>query len=419
MEIKTILFTFLLISSIVTRNDNPKKFLSNNFNPISFLNELKDESKIINIKCLFAKDYNIYSLQALQNKETDHEFPSDKGKILFNFCQNTVTDNTASMVYKEGETLTKYAGSIDGEGDSKNVWTQMGESKSPEGLSIKLVKGGDCKLGGHHQVDIEIKCDSKVEYEIDTFSTEKDTCIHHLKMKSMYGCPLGSSYLFLKLMNQYKVVFCIVFIIIGLLLCFVGNRYFKVAIIIICGFVCCYGLTIAILNFFPKFITSETGLFICLGVSLLIGLIVGFLLRNCKKLCVGILGGFIGFAITTFIYQIVQTYINIDPKIGYYVCMGICILVCAVLGFCLAETFLILGTSVFGGYLVMRGITLVVGHYLDEGLVIDLIKNGEWEELAQLRSGWIYGYLAIWGVLAIVGIIIQCKYKPQEDEEEK
>ena len=67
------------------------------------------------------------------------------------------------MVYKEGETLTKYAGSIDGEGDSKNVWTQMGESKSPEGLSIKLVKGGDCKLGGHHQVDIEIKCEKEVK----------------------------------------------------------------------------------------------------------------------------------------------------------------------------------------------------------------------------------------------------------------
>ena len=106
-----------------------------------------------------------------------------------------------------------------------------------------------------------------------------------------------------------------------------------------------------------------------------------------------------------------QTYIEYDPQILYYACLFGCILIGAVLGYCLSDPILIIGTAVFGGYLAMRGVSLVAKHYLDEALVIDLIKNKEWEELKDLRDGWIYAYLGLWGILAAVGIIVQCKNK--------
>ena len=94
-----------------------------------------------------------------------------------------------------------------------------------------------------------------------------------------------------------------------------------------------------------------------------------------EKFLVVVAGGFLGFSLATFLYQIVQNYVNWNPQILYYVCIGVCVLVGAGIGFWLAEPVLILGLSVFGGYLAMRGVSLVAGNYLDEGLVIDLIKN--------------------------------------------
>ena len=59
----------------------------------------------------------------------------------------------------------------------------------------------------------------------------------------------------------------------------------------------------------------------------------------------------------------------------------------------------------------MRGVSLVAGHYLDEGYIIDLIKSEEWDQLKEIRDGWTYAYLGMWAVLALAGIIIQCKNK--------
>ena len=36
--------------------------------------------------------------------------------------------------------MVKLAGSIDGEGDDKNQWLEMGDSDNNEGISIALVK---------------------------------------------------------------------------------------------------------------------------------------------------------------------------------------------------------------------------------------------------------------------------------------
>ena len=178
---------------------------------------------------------------------------------------------------------------------------------------------------------------------------------------------------------------------------------------IICGFIGCYAITAAILNFFPNFITTELWLLVCLLVCFVLGCILGWFLKDEIKFSVLISGGFLGYSCATFVYQIVQNYVEFDPQILYYACVGVCIVVGALLGWFLTDPILIIGTSVFGGYLAMRGVSLVAGNYLDEGYIIDLIKNKEWEQLKEIRDGWTYAYLGSWVILAIAGIFIQCK----------
>ena len=204
-------------------------------------------------------------------------------------------------------------------------------------------------------------------------------------------------------------------VLLGLFLCFVGKKYIAPTIIILCGLIACYALTALVLSIFPNFIKTELYLFICLLVCLIIGLIIGYFTRDMEKFYIVVAGGFLGYSLATFLYQIVQNYINWDPQILYYVCIGVCVLVGAGIGFWLAIPILILGLSVFGGYLAMRGVSLVAGNYLDEGLVIDLIKNKEWEQLKEMRTPWVYAYLGSWAALAAIGTIVQCYYYKKEN----
>ena len=55
------------------------------------INNKSDDSKI-NVKCLWVNKYNVYSLQKIQKKNGEYKKEINDGEVIFNFCQNTVTD---------------------------------------------------------------------------------------------------------------------------------------------------------------------------------------------------------------------------------------------------------------------------------------------------------------------------------------
>ena len=431
MSIKKIFLYYFILSfamnSISSKEENGKRFLSNFgiknlLNPISYLNEApeiksfaEDDTKIINIKCLFSKNYNIYTLQPLQNDEKDYVIALEEDEIYFNFCRNTVLDNSTTFFRKNKENNEKIrlSGSIEGDTNNKNQWDE-----NENGVTIHFNQGDSCNGTRFYQVVLNVKCNSDIDenkfkenpQEYITFKNSTD-CILKLEMESIYGCSLKSSYLLLKLLEDYKIIFAIIFVVIGLVLCFMGNRFITYTIVIVCGFIGCYALTAAVLNFFPDFITTELWLLVCLVVCFVLGCILGYFLKGEVQFSVIIFGGFLGYSCAIFVYQIVLNYVEFDPQIVYYACIGVCIVVGVIIGWKLSKPIIILGTSVFGGYLAMRGVSFIAGNYLDEGLIIDLIKNKEYEQLKEMRDGWTYAYLGSWIILTIAGTIIQCKNK--------
>ena len=424
MSIKYILLVSLLIF-ISTKNEflslselrNGMSFLGMGSNMEVFAGNESDskestDSKFVNIKCLFSKGYNIYSLQSLQNKDKDYNVTDKDGKsILFNFCRNTHVVENSTFVKKDGNNYIRLSGSIDGEGeDNKNIWAENDKEKG--GVTISFVEGDKCSETDHHLVKLKVNCNGDVDGEdfLNHFTiTNNDSCLHFIEIDSLYGCSLRSSYLLLKLFKEYKFIFAIIFIVVGLILCFFGLSFSGKTVIIICGLLGCYLITAVILNLFPNLIKDELSLLICLLVCLVLGCVVGFFLRGEIKFTILLCGGFLGYCVSIFVYQIVQNYVNFDPQILYYAVVGICIVLGAALGWYLANPIIILGTAVFGGYLAMRGISLIAGNYLDEGYIIDLIKDKEWDQLKDIRDGWTYAYLGAWLVLAVAGIIVQCK----------
>ena len=424
--LKLSLFFFLIVL-IHSKEEYSSKFLSKpkikddlhlqikSQNYFSF----QEEAKVVNIKCLFSKNFNFYSLQALQDKEKDYELKHGNYTYIYNFCQNTKANSESTLIRIDSDgAQVKLAGNIDGEGNDKNNWIEISNGDKKDGIGITLTKGDTCKENpeAKYAANIIVHCDSDADNIKDIKLIEGDySCVYTLEFKSKYGCPLGSSYLLLKLMEKYNYYFMVVMVLLGLFLCFVGKKYIAPTIIILCGLIACYALTALVLSIFPNFIKTELYLFICLLVCLIIGLIIGYFTRDMEKFYIVVAGGFLGYSLATFLYQIVQNYINWDPQILYYICIGVCVLVGAGIGFWLAIPILILGLSVFGGYLAMRGVSLVAGNYLDEGLVIDLIKNKEWEQLKEMRTPWVYAYLGSWAALAAIGTIVQCYYYKKEN----
>ena len=431
MSLKIILIYFLIfissLNSITAKNENAKKFLSQFgikpklISPISLLEEnekeavsLATEFGLINVKCLYAaKGYNVYSLQKLQNKDNDYEIDVKDGKIKLNFCQNTANTNS-TVIKEEKDKITRLSGPIEGDGDDVNKWSEMISENDNKALGVKidLAQGEVCQDSERHQTTIKMFCDDTVKDEdfYQTLNYTSSGCSHVIEARSLYGCTLRSSYLFLRLLEDYKFVFALLFVAIGIILCFFGFQYKAKTVIIVCGFVGCYAISAAILAWFPNFITDELGIIICLLVCFIFGCVIGFFMKDDDTYYCLVAGGIFGYYISSYVFKIVSNYIEWNPQYLEYACIGVCIVVGALIGCKLKNIIIIMGTSILGGYLAMRGVSLIAGNYLDEGYLIDLIKNQEYDQLKEIRDGWVFGYLGAWVILTIAGICIQCKH---------
>ena len=376
--------------------------------------ETSGDSSFINIKCLWVNKYNVYSLQKLQNKENDYENDVSKGKIILNFCQNTNTkindtDSQSTALWKKNDSLIRISGSIDGDSDTKNKWSEQ-EDETGNYLMISLTKGEKCNTS-YHKTYLKIYCSDEKDFfkDIKFSGFDENSCIHTISSNSVYGCALTDTYLLKKILHKYWFIFGLGLIIIGAYLCFYGFKIVWLTAILVLGLVFCFIISIIFLNLFPSIITTEVSLWILLGVGFAFGAIIGCCIRTKVRLIVAILGAGMGYCTAIFVYQIIQSFIEWNPQILYYIVVIICIIIGIMLGFFIYNSFLIIGTCIFGGYLAMRGVIAIFGEYMDEGEFVDLIKSGEIEQMKEIRNGWTYAYLGLWLVLMVGGLFCQCK----------
>ena len=383
----------------------------------------KDNSKV-NIKCLWVNKYNVYTLQKLQDKSNDYkkELKDSEGEVIFNFCQNTNSKDEleSTVLWKKDENYTKIAGSIEGK-DDKNEWAELNDGTEDEGLFIKLSPGEICPTTNEpHQTFLKIICDEDFEKRdfLKNITFEgfyEGSCKHKIIFRSLYGCPMNEFYLLKKLMHDYWYIFAFVLIAFGAFLCFYGHKIIWLTIILVMGIVLCIFVSLIILNFIPSLIDTEKKLWILLASGFGAGVIIGLFIKNQVKLCAAILGGSMGYSISIFAYQIIQNFIEWDTETLYYVTIVVFIILGIVFGIYVYNSTLIIGTSILGGYIAMRGVSSIFGNYLDEKEFIDLIKNDELDELKDIRNGWTFAYLGLWLVLTIAGVFTQCKiYKKKK-----
>ena len=109
----------------------------------------------------------------------------------------------------------------------------------------------------------------------------------------------------------------------------------------------------------------------------MVGGALGFLLKSKIIILTILLGGSMGYSIAQFVYQIVQSMIDWNPTYLYYGTIAVCVVAGILVALLVLKSIIIIGTSFLGGYIAMRGVSVIFGNYLDEGQFADLIKNDE------------------------------------------
>ena len=380
--------------------------------------EETEKKTYINIKCLFVSKYDVYSLQKL-TKDKGYSKEMESGELKFNFCKDLDGFNS-TVVFDKNETQVLFAGSINGSEKSKNEWLAMDEDSGEKGVKIRLAEGDRCKEDRKHMTVFKIYCDDTIpddefEKHLNFSDFDEKGCTHYITGRSIYGCALNDWYLLRRLMNEYNYVFATLLILIGLFLALFGERCETPTLIIVAAALLCYFVTVIILSFIPSLIKTEKNLWILLGVSAAAGGIIGIFLK--KKLVIFgvIVGACGGYTSAEFVYQFIAQFISINPQVLYWVVVGVCILIGGFLGYWAVKAAIIIGTSIIGGYIAMRGLTLIFKNYMELAEFVDLVKNGEFEELKNIKSYWTYAYLGFWIVLTLAGCYYQCwGYKKRE-----
>lgn len=192
------------------------------------------------------------------------------------------------------------------------------------------------------------------------------------------GCPVVNLYMLSKFIEQYKSLLGVLVIIIGLFMLTFGNKFLKVTFVITLIIASC-SLALYFYYYLPINKSRDFTLWIILGVGLIFGIVLGYFLIKIEAIIYFCIGGYLGFLLGNLLYAAI--FIHINSNVVLPITLVICILICGYISYKLSKHIIIVTSSIIGAYAVIRGASLYIGHFPNESVIIDLIKNHEFDQL--------------------------------------
>ena len=193
-------------------------------------------------------------------------------------------------------------------------------------------------------------------------------------LNSTSGCSVASINAIWSFLNKYIGLWGVIFIALGIVLNFFGRKLFKPTICIVgtAAFV-----FMSLLFFYSVFFNTNTKAYVgwvVLGISVVVGTIVGIFLAKVSKAGVAVLAGWGGLCLGLILYS-AFLYKTESQAVFWVLIIGLAI-VFAGLSFFIFDYILIGSTSLIGSYAFIRGISLYAGGYPNEFTLAELIKQG-------------------------------------------
>lgn len=172
-------------------------------------------------------------------------------------------------------------------------------------------------------------------------------------------------------LDAYSAYFGAFFIVIGLLLNFLGRKLIRPSVcfagFLTSVFVCCF-------LYYTIFLTAEpdmTTFWIFFGIGLAGGIIVGLLLGYFVKVGAAFLAGWGGFCGGLMLNEAVFSWTQ-QNWLFWVICVG-CAIAAAILAFIFYDPVVITSSVVLGSYAVIIGINCYAGGYINPFTMADII----------------------------------------------
>jgi len=102
------------------------------------------------------------------------------------------------------------------------------------------------------------------------------------------------------------------------------------------------------------------------------------------------MGGYLGYTFSLIVYQFILRYIHTNqPELIFWITTIACVIIGAVLMNYLVKQVMIIATSLIGSYAFIKGISLYAGKFPNEQIIFELLKNQEYDQLAEVRLNFI------------------------------
>lgn len=200
-------------------------------------------------------------------------------------------------------------------------------------------------------------------------------------------------------------------ILIGIFFAFFGFKLFQAALFVIAS-IAVSGLIMYIM--YSTFLQDDSEVWLdwtLLGVSILLGLLAGWMALLLQNIAGAVLAGGAGFFLGVLLNETV-VYLAGLAWLYWTVNIGL-----AVIGFLLGLFFTkhaeVIATSFIGSYMMMKGVGIMAGGFPNVGQLVKMIESGAWDGIPTT----FYAYLA--GILVLFILTSYFQFRVFFKKEEK
>jgi hypothetical protein len=157
---------------------------------------------------------------------------------------------------------------------------------------------------------------TSINWISNSVGTDKNP--NSIVFESKLACPKANFYEVWKFLNDNFWIFGVIMIVFGLFLNFLGSKFVNVTVYIFTCLLTIIAFFILMFQFILKDGSSQTTVWVVLGISIVIGGVFGyFVVKYRDWLLAIIIGGYTGFIFGNLLYNIGLKYIEANPKVIY------------------------------------------------------------------------------------------------------
>jgi len=296
---------------------------------------------------------------------------------------------------------------LSNEDKTKNKWSIESDHTEKGGWIIEL-KESENPI----KPSWNLKCGTTNELSELGATFDDSTSTLKFTATSKNACAYTSGRLVMLLASHW--IFACIVIPISLFMIFFGQKFIK-TVLFLMGMLFGIVLTLTLSQIVSNYVSWKTWVyFLVTGLSILFGILFGWVFQKLTKFYLVIAGGFLGYALSFKAFEFYNLATGHSSDTIQFVIIIVLICLGAVFGYFIHDHVLILSTA-FGGSLIL---CIMVGVLLKNYPDLDNINNfnslGE-----ETRKKFLVSFIAYtlaWLFIAILGAVVQYKHRKENME---